>query len=115
LQKDINPAAGYGRYVTPTIALELDAGLSFTSSGDYALFYLVPGVVWSFSTHFYAAMRLVVPLDPEVNVTLYPGFGGYYGFDNGLGFSLELNPSSTVGRGKPDFGTALNLGALYSF
>jgi hypothetical protein len=112
--KDVNPAIGYGRYVTPTVALELDAGLTYISGADL-VYFLVPGVVWSFSTHVYAAARLVLPVHPDVKVVLYPGIGGFYGFDNGLGFSLELNPAVTVVNGDPDFGLAVNLGVVYAF
>jgi hypothetical protein len=112
--KDVNPAIGYGRYVTPTVALELDAGLTYISGADL-VYFLVPGVVWSFSTHVYAAARVVVPLNPEVKVVAYPGLGGFYGFDNGLGFSLELNPAVTLVNGDVDFGLAVNLGVLYAF
>lgn len=113
-QKDINPAIGYGRLITPTIALELDAGLVLNSDG-YQSTYLIPGVVWNFSTHVYAAMRFVVPVDPEVNLGLFPGIGLVQAFSNGISVSLELNPSSTIGRGKPDFGLPLTAGVVYSF
>lgn len=112
--KDFNPAIGYGRYVTPTVALELDAGLTYISGADL-VYFLVPSVVWSFSTHVYAAARAVVPLNPEVKVVAYPGLGGFYGFDNGLGFSLELNPAVTLVNADVDFGLAVNLGVLYAF
>lgn len=115
LQKDINPAIGYGRLVTPTIAVELDVGLTFIKT-DYSSFYFVPGVVWSFSTYFYAALRFVVPVDPELNLTIYPGIGVIKNFSNGIGVSLEFNPNTTLrGTGRPDFGLPLNLGVLYSF
>ena len=113
-QKDIGPAIGYGRLITPTIALELDVGLVFVD-GEYVSTLFVPGVVWSFSTHVYAAMRFLVPVDPEVNLVLYPGIGVVHAFSNGIAISLELNPSSAVGRGKPDFALPLNAGVLYSF
>lgn len=113
-QEDIGPAIGYGRLITPTIALELDVGLVILD-GEYASTLFVPGVVWSFSTHFYAAMRFLVPVDPEVNLALFPGIGAVYSFPNGIGVSLELNPTSTIGRGEPDFGLPLTAGVLYSF
>jgi len=112
--KDFNPAIGYGRYVTPTVALELDAGLTYISGADL-VYFLLPGVVWSFSTHVYAAARVVVPLNPEVKVVAYPGLGGFYGLDSGLGFSLELNPAVTLVNADVDFGLAVNLGVLYAF
>jgi hypothetical protein len=113
-QKDIGPAVGYGRLITPTIAVELDVGMVFIKD-EYSTTLLVPGVVWSFSTHVYAAMRFLVPVDPEANLVLYPGIGVVQAFSNGIAVSLELNPSSAVGRGKPDFALPLNLGVLYSF
>lgn len=113
-QKDIDPAIGYGRLITPTIALELDVGLVLTKDG-YSSTFLVPGVVWSFSTHVYAAMRFLVPVDPEVNFGLFPGIGLVQAFSNGIALSLELNPSTTIGRGKPDFGLPLTGGVVYSF
>jgi len=113
-QKDIGPAVGYGRLVTPTIAVELDVGMVFIKD-DYSTTLLVPGVVWSFSTHVYAAMRALVLVEPKLNLALYPGIGVVQSFSNGIAISLELNPSSTIGRGDPDFGLALNAGVLYSF
>src|ERR1700759_4602741 len=59
-QHDLSPSVGYGRFVTETIALELDIGPAFVR-GDYASASLVPGVVWAFSAHAYAAARFVVP------------------------------------------------------
>jgi hypothetical protein len=113
-QRDVGPVVGFGRYVTDTVALELDLGPTFTR-GDYTAFSLVPGVVWSFSSHAYAAARLVVPVDPKLNVTLFPGFGLIHTFKNQISLSLELNLASTVGRGDPDFGVTLTPGIVYSF
>lgn len=112
--KDIDPAIGYGRLITPTVALELDVGLVFIKT-DYSSFLFVPGVVWNFSTHVYAAMRFLVPVDPEVNFALFPGIGLAYTLPNGISLSLELNPNTTIGRGKPDFGLPLTGGVVYSF
>ncbi|HEX2690209.1 MAG TPA: hypothetical protein VHN14_26520 [Kofleriaceae bacterium] len=110
---DIGPVIGYGRYVTSTVALELDAGPSFVR-GSYASFFLVPAAVWSFSTHVYAAARFLVQVDPEANFYLFPGIGGAYSFDK-ITLTLELNLSSNVGRGKPDLGVTLTPGIVYSF
>jgi len=112
--KDIGPVVGFGRYVTDTVALELDLGPTFIE-GDYASFAFVPGVVWSFSTHVYAAARLVVPVDPQINVLLFPGVGLIHTFKNQISLTLELNLASAVGRGDPDLGVTLTPGIVYSF
>lgn len=112
-QHDIGPVVGYGRYVTGTVALELDVGPSFVR-GDYVSFFLVPSAVWSFSTHVYAAARFLVQVDPEANFYVFPGVGGVYTF-NQISVTLELNLSSNVGRGKPDLGVTLTPGVVYSF
>jgi hypothetical protein len=113
-QHDLTLNVGYGRYITKTLALELDAGPTWVS-GDYTAFALMPGLVWSFHPHVYAAARLVVPLDPEVNLGLAPGLGLLHTFPNGLSPYLELNAISYVGRGDPDLGIALTAGVLFSF
>jgi hypothetical protein len=113
-QHDVSPSVGFGRFVSATIALELDISPTFVR-GDYASASLVPGVVWAFSSHVYAAVRVVVPVDPEVNVGLYPGLGVVHTFDNGIGVFAEGNVFSYVARGNPDLGVALSAGALYSF
>lgn len=112
-QHDIGPVVGYGRYLTPTVAVEMDLGPSFVR-GSYAGFYLVPGAVWNFSTYVYAAARFLVQVDSEVNLYLFPGIGGVYTFDK-ISVTLEMNLSSNVGRGKPDFSVALTPGVVYSF
>jgi hypothetical protein len=113
-QHDLAPLLGYGRYVSPKIALELDFGPTYVR-GHYTSFALVPGVVWVFSPHVYAAARFQVPLDPEANFGLFPGIGVIHTFKNGLSPLLEVNASSYVGRGQPDFGVAVTVGVLYSF
>ena len=111
---DISIGAGYGRLVTPTVSVELDV-VPTLIDGKYDNTVLVPGAVWSFSTRFYAAARFLVKIDPEFNLTVFPGIGAVYSFSNGLGFSLELNVGSTIGKGDPDFAVALTPGVLYSF
>lgn len=113
-QHDVSPSAGFGRFVSATIALEVDIGPTFVR-GDYAGASLVPGVVWAFSSHVYAAARFVVPVDPEVNLGLYPGVGLTHTFHNGIGIFAEGNAFTYVGRGSPDLGVAMSAGALYSF
>jgi hypothetical protein len=113
-QHDLTPLLGYGRYLSPKVALELDLGPTFVR-GRYTSFALVPGVVFAFSTHVYAAARFQVPVDPETNFGLFPGLGLIHTFKNGLSPLVEVNASSYVGRGHPDFGVAVTVGVLYSF
>jgi hypothetical protein len=113
-QHDVGPVVGYGRYVTPTIALEMDFGPSYVR-GDYANFVLVPAAIWSFSTHFYAAARFLVQLDPRLDLALFPGVGAAYSFPNNITITLEVNVPSFVGRGKPDLGITLTPGITYAF
>lgn len=113
-QHDITPSVGYGRFVYETIALELDIGATW-ARGDYAGASLIPGVVWAFSSYAYAAARFVVPVDPRVDLGLFPGVGLTHTFEYGIGIFAEGNVFSYVGRGDPDLGVALSAGVLYSF
>jgi len=113
-QEDIGPVVGYGRYVTDTIALELDIGPSFVHGSGYSGLFLVPSAIWGFSTHVYAAARFLVELDPQADLALFPGIGGVYTFDK-LSITLELNLESFIGRGNPDFAVALTPGLVYAF
>ena len=110
---DATTLLGYGRQLTPTIALELDAGPTFVR-GDYSSFSLTPGLVWSFSPHAYAAARFVVPVDPQTNFVLLPGLGLCHAFGRVMPI-LELDLSSAVGRGHPDLGVSLTAGVLVFF
>jgi hypothetical protein len=101
-QHDATSLVGYGRQLTPTVALELDVGPTFVRGG-YSSFSLTPGVVWSFHPNAYAAARFVVPVDPEVNLVLLPGIG------------VCRLVSSAVGRGHPDLGVSLTAGLLVFF
>jgi hypothetical protein len=112
-QHDATPLLGYGRQLTPTIALELDAGPTFVR-GEYSSFSLTPGLVWSFSPHAYVAARFVVPVDPETNLVLFPGIGVCHLFGRVMPV-LEVNVSSAVGRGHPDLGVSLTAGVLVFF
>jgi hypothetical protein len=112
-QSDISPAVGYGRYVSPTVALELDLGPTYVK-GRYASFGLVPGVVWTFSSHAYLAARFLVPLDPQTNFGLFPGVGVFKTYGPYAPY-VEVNLSSYVGRGDPDFGVSVTAGVLISF
>lgn len=113
-QHDATLLLGYGRYVTPSLALELDMGPTLVR-GSYSSFSLVPGLVWAFHPNAYAAARFVVPVDPEWNLALFPGIGLSKTFRNRITPILELNVFSYVGRGDPDFGIALTAGVLVSF
>ena len=113
-QHDLTGLVGYGRYVSRTIALELDLGPTWVR-GDYASFGLVPGVVWAFSPHVYAAARFIVPVDPEVNFALFPGIGFIHTFRDRISPLVEINALSYVGKGNPDFGVAVTVGVLISF
>ena len=75
-QKDFSTTLGYGRQLTPKLALELDLGPTWVSGSGYSSFALVPGLVWSFNPTVYAAARFVVPVDPEPNLVLLPGGPG---------------------------------------
>jgi hypothetical protein len=112
-QHDFTTLAGYGRQLTPKLALELDLGPTFVS-GRYSSFSLTPGLVWSFHPNVYAAARFVVPVDPELNLVLLPGIGICRPFGRVMP-TLELNLSSAVGRGDPDLGVTLTAGLLVFF
>ena len=113
-QHDLTLNVGYGRYVTKTVALELDLGPTWIR-GDYTALALMPGLVWSFKPHAYAAARFVIPVDPEANFALAPGLGLTHVFANGAAPYFEVNAISYVGKGDPDLGIALTLGVLVSF
>jgi hypothetical protein len=112
-QHDMTSLVGYGRQLTPTVALELDVGPTFVR-GSYSSFSLTPGVVWAFHPNVYAAARFVVPVDPETNLVLLPGLGLCRSFGRVMP-TLELNVSSAVGRGHPDLGVSLTAGLLVFF
>jgi hypothetical protein len=113
-QHDLSPILGVGRFVRETVAIELDVSPTFLD-GEYAALSLVPGAVWAFSPHVYAAARVIVVVDPGVDLTLFPGIGLLHGFSPRLSGIAELNLLSTVTRDDPDIGAALTIGALYSF
>ena len=112
-QHDATTLVGYGRQLTPTVALELDLGPTFVS-GSYSSFSLTPGVVWSVHPNVYLAARFVVPVDPEANFVLFPGIGLCRPFGRVMP-TLELSVSSAVGRGEPDLGLSLTAGLLVFF
>lgn len=112
-QHDATTLFGYGRQLTPALAVELDVGPTFVS-GRYASFSLTPGLVWAFHPNVYCAARFVVPVDPEANLVLLPGIGVSRAFGRVMP-TLELSVSSAVGRGEPDLGISLTAGLLVFF
>jgi hypothetical protein len=112
-QHDTATLVGYGRQVSPTLALELDLGPTFIR-GSYSSFSLTPGLVWSLHPNVYLAARLAVPVDPETDLVLLPGIGLSRAFGRVMP-TLELNVSSAVGRGDPDVGVSLTAGLLVFF
>jgi len=112
-QHDATTLVGYGRQLTPTLALELDVGPTFVR-GSYSSFSLTPGLVWSAHPNVYLAARFVVPVDPETNFVLFPGVGLSRAFGRVMPV-LEVNVSSAVGRGHPDLGVSLTAGVLVFF
>jgi len=113
-QKDATTLVGYGRQLTPTLALELDVGPTWVNGSGYASFALTPGLVWSVSPSVYLAARFAIPVDPETNLVLLPGLGLSHAFGRVMP-TLEVNVSSAVGRGKPDLGVTLTAGLLVFF
>jgi hypothetical protein len=112
-QHDESTLAGYGRYLTPKLAVEIDFGPTFVR-GNYTSFTFVPAVVYTFSSHAYLAGRFLVPVDPELNFGLFPGIG-IFTTKGRYSPYLELNLSSYVGRGKPDLGVSLTGGLMIAF
>jgi len=112
-QHDATTLVGYGRPLTPTVALELDVGPTFVR-GSYASFSFTPGVVWSVHPNLYLAARFAIPVDPETNLVLLPGIGLSRAFGRVMP-TLEVNVSSAVGRGDPDLGVSLTAGVLVFF
>jgi hypothetical protein len=76
-QADLSPLVGFGRFLSPKIALELDAGPTFVGR-KYASFSLVPGIVWAFHPNVYAAGRCMVLVHPQANLAVAPGLGLTY-------------------------------------
>jgi hypothetical protein len=109
-QKDVSVSVGLGRALTDTWLVELDVGPTFVD-GEYVALSLVPGVIWAFHPNLYGALRFVVPVDPELNLALFPGLGALYAFDSGISPFVELNVLSNVGRGHPDLGVTITVGA----
>ncbi len=112
-QRDITTSVGLGRMVTDTLALEREVAPTFVS-GSYAARSLVPGVVWAFSPHVYAAARFVVPLDPQLDLGLYPGVGLIRSFARSV--ARRRAQSVQLRRpGQPRPWRVADGGALYAF
>lgn len=110
---DTTTLLGYGRQLSPSVALELDVGPTF-AGGSYSSFSLTPGLVWSLHPNVYLAARFAIPVDPQTNLVLLPGIGLSKAFGRVMP-TLELNLSSAVGRGDPDLGVTLTAGLLVFF
>jgi hypothetical protein len=113
-QHDLVVTAGYGRFVTSTLALEVDLGPTWVR-GDYAAFSIVPGVVWAFSPHAYLTARFPIAVDPGSAVYAAPGAGLSHTFANGLTPILEVNGVTRLDEARGDLGLTVTLGVLYSF
>jgi hypothetical protein len=113
-QHDLVLTGGLGRFVRPTLALEVDLGPTWVR-GDYATFSVVPGMVWAFSPHAYLAARFPVAVDPDTAVYAAPGIGLSHTFANGLTPILELNGVTRLDEAQGDLGITVTLGVLYSF
>jgi len=112
-QKDITVQVGYGRFISDTVALELDLGPTFVS-GEYVSFSLVPGILKSLNSTVYLAGRVIIPVDPETDVVLFPGIGVLKPFGNNAWWA-EVNVSSAVTVEGTDIGIALTVGAVFGF
>jgi hypothetical protein len=110
---DTTTLLGYGRQLSPSVALELDVGPTF-AGGSYSSFSLTPGLVWSLHPNVYLAARFAIPVDPQTNLVLLPGIGLCKAFGRVMP-TLEVNLSSAVGRGDADLGVTLTAGLLVFF
>lgn len=113
-QHDAVLTAGLGRFVTSTVALEVDLGPTLVS-GDYSAFSIVPGVVWQFSPHAYLAARFPIAVDPDSAAYAAPGIGLSHTFANGLTPILELNGVTRLDASRGDLAVTVTVGVLYSF
>jgi len=113
-QHDFALTAGVGRYVTSTLALEVDLGPTWVR-GEYVAFSIVPSAVWSFSPHAYLAARFPVAVDPDTAAYAAPGAGLSHTFASGITTTLEVNGVTRLDKSRGDFGLAVTLGVLYSF
>jgi hypothetical protein len=116
-QKDMSPMFGAGYFLSPQVALELDAGPTLSSGHHYSSFSLMPGLVWAFNPKFYAAARFAVLVDPEANFAIFPGLGFITPVtkSSSLSVYVETNLWRNVGRGPSDSALGVTLGLLRTF
>jgi hypothetical protein len=107
-QKDWTVGLGLGRSLPHSLFVELDAGL--TCVGGEPSASLVPGVGWAFHPNFYSALRVIVPVHPEVGVAIDPGVGALFALDRVIAIFGELNLLGNVAPGDPDVGITLTVG-----
>lgn len=110
---DVSPTLAFGWMVTPKIALELDAGLTF-AGGGYAATGVGPSIVWAVHPNAYLAGRVFVPVHPSANLVLIPSAGVCYAFGPVAPY-LELGVASAVGRGQPDLAVVPSAGVSVYF
>jgi hypothetical protein len=110
-QHDAAVNLGVGRFVGSKLAFELDLGVTWIR-GRYVNTALTPGVLYSFHPNFYAAGRVIVPVDPETDVVLFPGLGAIHTFSNGLAPLVEVNLARSLDR--RDLGLSLTVGLLFN-
>ena len=113
-QKDIAPAVGAGYFLSDALAVGLEVGPTFVG-GDYTSFGVRPALSWRFHRIMYVAGRLVVPVDPEINLVVLPAFGVTHTFAGAIAPFFEIALQSAVGRGDPDLGLVHTLGLTYLF
>ena len=118
-QGDLILSVGYGRQLSPELALELDATALFDGDRDFGALVFVPSAVYGFRPNVYGALRLLVPTPfvdgtrAEWNLGLAPGLGIYQ--PGTITWTLETNVVTFIGRGHPDFALQLTAGAIYGF
>jgi hypothetical protein len=110
-QADVSASAGGGCFAFEKVAFEVDASVTRLSDASL-LFSDVPGMVWAWHEHFYAAARTLVEVAPERALTLFPGLGAIYAFENGLSPLVEVNVPVGVHRA-PDVGLAITGGVSF--
>jgi hypothetical protein len=113
-QGDVSPVVGAGAVLSDSLSVEVDAGMTFTSSG-YAGTALVPGVVWTFHPNFYGAGRALVTVDPSASLGLLAGIGATFSLAGGLAPFVEIDGLAIVAGARNDLGVLCSVGALYTF
>jgi hypothetical protein len=108
------PLLGVGYFLFDTVAVELDVGPTL-KSGGYESFGLIPALVWRFHKILYATGRLMVTVDPELNLAVLPVLGVTHTLGVRTAPFFELGVRSTVRSGEPDFGLFHLIGLTYLF